>query len=190
MSSKRRAVDTLRKASTRSDELLSATARLSLASAAALRQVKAITVQVLLLSSQSSFVIAAHQASKKWSDLSKEARQKQPPFLFVFKAAVQFLLQHKDVDYIFKDRLNTILGQLSDDDVLKKVKFCRISRCYDASRARLEISLSEPFAFIQDELCRILRREGAVECHGSAPRSPLERQVMDLLGRESSSPDS
>ena len=161
------------------EELCVATARLALSSASALRQLKAITVRTLILKTASPFATADRAATKKWTD--DKTLTKDPPYIKVFEALVRTLVQQSETPTSLIQDYNKLVHTSLFQDLLKHVKVCRISKCYQAEFCRLELSTDTVLDAWVEALVTVIIQQGGRECLGSAPRQPLERQVATEL---------
>ena len=73
------------------------------------------------------------------------------------------------------------LQNADESQLAAEVRFLRVSKCWDANAARMEIAFLGNLKQIEDELARVLIKQGARCCSGAAPRSPLEREIKRLL---------
>ena len=161
--------------------LLDTTARLTLANSAAIRYLKAVSVCNIILPSDSEYVLIAKNATKQWMETKAP---KGPPYTHVALALLQQLLKSDKVMQTERQWLSKFLAQLSEGDALLLIKTCRICKCFDAAKTRLEIQLENPLDRAQRELIRVLLTEGAQLCAGPAPRAPLEREAQALLSAQ------
>ena len=163
-------------------QLATSTARLALTSAASLRQVRAIIEHVLLLPSDHPCVKACHAASKDWHEHNQgNSAMGAPPYVAVFLALISSIANSPEVSDEVKKALLQYL-QTSPEELILQIRQCRVSRCYDPNWNRIELAgEGQSISQVINIVVRLLIAAGAKLCHGAAPRTPLEREVSNLL---------
>ena len=165
------------------DNLLRATARLTLSSAVVLRNIRASTVRTLLVSTDSEVVAIAKQATKDWDNNRKSMGTctVMPPYISVFVAIARYVAKQPQMEASTKMLIEQLLSTLSEKQSLDAIRVCRVSKCFDAKVTRIELDMSASFDNIGLAILNTLVSQGARPCSGPAPRSPLERELETLL---------
>ena len=159
--------------------LVETTARLTLSNTAAIRQLRSVAVRIALLPSNSYVVSAGKTASQAWSvDPNREARGL--PFVNVFLAICKALAHCSDTSPTDKQLVQSVLDRPLHE-IIGSLKACRLSKCFKQDWTRLELALSGDLSTVGDAIFRAILQQQGHECHGMAPRSPLERELVQMV---------
>ena len=102
------------------------------------------------------------------------------PYLSVFLSLLNVIAHYPNLLDRDKQRLAAVSGPLVSE-LTAAVKMCRMSKCYKQETSRFELAIGGEFADVADIFFRVVEKEKGRECYGQAPRSPLERQLLQLL---------
>ncbi len=169
------------------DELIQSVARLSLATAAGLRQVKSAVIRTFLLPANCEYVCAGKLAGAQYASAAaarKGSDSLPPPFALVFASLLQVLVKDVKCPSEARSKVVELLEQATSPQALNGVvRVCRLSKCYSPEKFRVELAFTPEWTWLSDVFAHVWLSCGGTECFGYAPRGPLERSIGQLLGQ-------
>eukprot|EP00929_Paragymnodinium_shiwhaense_P067986 TRINITY_DN34173_c0_g1_i3.p2 TRINITY_DN34173_c0_g1~~TRINITY_DN34173_c0_g1_i3.p2 ORF type:complete len:247 (-),score=64.07 TRINITY_DN34173_c0_g1_i3:583-1323(-) len=181
------------------NQLLIATARLSLASAQGLRVVTANTMDTLIIQKETDIVTTLLETTQKYAAKAKSKEKSQkanlgPPHLLVWEA----LVDHAKHKYSTDEQLMTLINQHTEevkkareqghlfDYLADLVKYCRVQKTYNEEAKKLQVCVAPATtaASIWKATRTHILATKAYQAEmkvGPAPRSNLERRVQNMI---------
>ncbi|CAE8588476.1 unnamed protein product [Polarella glacialis] len=164
------------------DSLLQTTARLLLATTSELRMVKAAATTAVIFPTSHPVPVALRKKGHIYCQAVKERKGSQtlpPPHLSAFTALARTVADDKQAGQELIDAARKVLQCPTDTARLATV--CKLSECFKADQARLEIAVSLDGHLFLRQCIELWTRQGATERPGAGPRRPLERSLAEML---------
>ena len=169
-------------------QLLTNVARLSLANAAGLRQVRAASMRTFLLPTKSDYVSAGKAAGAQFAAAAAARAgidSLPPPFALVFAALLQTLAKDVMTPADVRPRIEQLLASATTPKALNGVfRVCKLSKCFSPDKHRVELAFAPDWQWLGEVFAQIWSQQGGTECFGQAPRGPLERTISQVLGQK------
>ena len=183
---KRRAVGD--RTTTADGEFLRQVARLSLATAATVRQIKGVVCRTLLIPSTCEIISLVKSATKELHGQSTISTAQTPPHVVVFVTICKWIAACADCPADAQKLISNFLTSVPPEELKFQVLVARISKCFDASKTRIELAVTNEAQPVTNAVISQLVKKGGKLCFGAAPRGPLEREVQARLASAASVP--
>jgi len=165
------------------DKLVVQEARLSLANAQAIRNIKG-DLEFVVICKRDSELCGIIKSANKAYQQQVEGKKKHGlglPCYFACRALMLYLMEHGDVAH--KEEIQKTLAELGTD--IKKwrmaVHECYCKDAYAESDAKIVVVMNPMLTVTLAAMLEVMEKLGCEVKEGRAPRSNLERQTQGLL---------